>query len=61
MTLEDLEVVESEAKRFVNRLDSAKKRIKEDQFALISGSKETGAVKRSALDLKMELTRITKY
>ena len=34
-------------------------RINEERFVLLSGSKETGAVKRAALDLKMELTKIT--
>jgi len=61
MTYEDLITVEEETKRFLKKLDAAKTRIMEDRFALISGSKETGAVKRAALDLKMELTKITKY
>lgn len=59
MTYEDLTTVEEETKRFLKRLNVAKTRIKEDNFALICGSKETGAVKRAALDLKMELTKIT--
>lgn len=61
MTYENLITVEAEIERFLEKLDAAKTRIKEDRFALISGSKETGAVKRAALDLKMELTKITKY
>jgi hypothetical protein len=61
MTYEDLITVEEETKRFLKKLDAAKTRIKDDRFALTSGSKETGAVKRAALDLKMELTKITKY
>jgi len=61
MTYEDLITVEEETKRFLKKLDAAKTRIKDDRFALISGTKETGAVKRAALDLKMELTKITKY
>jgi len=59
MTYENLITVEEEAERFLKKLDAAKTRIMEDHFALISGSKETGAVKRAALDLKMELTKIT--
>jgi hypothetical protein len=61
MTYEDLITVEEETKRFLKKLDAAKTRIKDDSYALLSGSKETGAVKRAALDLKMELTKITQY
>jgi hypothetical protein len=61
MTYEDLITIEAETKRFLKKLDAAKNRIKDDSYALLSGSKETGAVKRAALDLKMELTKITKY
>ena len=61
MTYEDLITVEEETKRFLKRLDAAKTRVKEDSFVLFSGSKETGAVRRAALDLKMELTKITQY
>jgi len=58
MTLENLNEIESEIKRFTKRLKAAKERIKSDGYALY-GCKETGAVKRAALDLKMELTKIT--
>jgi hypothetical protein len=61
MTLNDLITAEKEAKRFLEKLSAAKARIKDDSFVLFSGSKETGAVKRAALDLKMELTKINKY
>jgi hypothetical protein len=61
MTYQDLITVEEETKRFLKKLDAAKTRIKDDNYALLSGSKETGAVKRAALDLKMELTKITQY
>ena len=60
MSLDDLISCERESNRFLKKLKAAKKRIKEDKYALLTGSKETGAVKRAALDLKMELTRITK-
>jgi len=61
MTYEDLITVEEETKRFLKKLDAAKTRIENDCYALMSGTKETGAVKRDALDLKMELTKITQY
>lgn len=61
MDLETLNEIQQEVERFKKRLMAAKKRIKEDSYATICGSKETGAVRRAALDLKMELTRITKY
>jgi hypothetical protein len=59
MELKDLEDTKKELVRFKTRLDNAIKRIKEDEYALC-GCKETGAVKRAALDLKMELTKITR-
>lgn len=59
MSDNDIKIVESELKRFSKRLADFKKRAKEDKFAYY-GCKESGALKRSALDLKMELTKITK-
>lgn len=59
MELKDLENIKKELVRFKTRVDAAVKRIKEDKYALY-GCKETGAVKRAALDLKMELTKITR-
>lgn len=59
MELKDLENIKKELVRFKTRLDAAIKRVKEDTSALY-GCKETGAVKRAALDLKMELTKITR-
>ena len=59
MTLENINDVEKELIRFNKRLKVAKLRIESDKYALICGCKETGALKRSALDLKMELTKIT--
>ena len=58
MQLENLENIKKELARFKTRLDAAIKRIKDDKFS-ICGCKETGAVRRAALDLKMELTKIT--
>jgi len=59
MTLEGINIVEKETHRFLSRIKDAKERITNDSFAL-QGSKETGALKRSALDMKLELTRITR-
>ena len=59
MTLEDLIQVKAEVKRFNKRLDLAIARFKTDEYAKW-GCKESGAVKRSAMDLKMELHNITK-
>ena len=58
MTLETIEEVEIEINRFKQRLKAAKKRAKEDKYWL-RGCKETAALKRAALDLKNELTKIT--
>ena len=59
MTLETINIVEQEVYRFMNRLDAAKARITSGDYYPCSGCKETGALKRSALDLKNELTKIT--
>lgn len=58
LSIDLLNEVENEAKRFLKKLQNAKVRIKDDNRA-VYGCKETGAVKRAALDLKNELTRIT--
>lgn len=58
LTIETLVEVEKEIKRFLKRSEDAKRRLKNDESYFVS-SKETGAVKRAAIDLKNELTRIT--
>ena len=62
MELETLDNIKSEVKRFNTKLDAAYKRIKDEKRTgfYYSGTKETGALKRAALDLKMELTKITR-
>ena len=60
MTLETINEVEKELARFSKRLQEAKTRIQGDDYYPMSGCKETGALKRSALDLKNELTKLNK-
>lgn len=60
MTLELINEVELETARFLERLLSAKKRIEKEGYHASSGCRETGALKRAALDLKLELTRLNK-
>lgn len=60
MTLETIMEVEYELIRFQKRLYNAKKRIKGNNYYPCSGSKETAALKRGALDLKNELTKLNK-
>ena len=72
MEIKDLLLVKAEIKRFTEKLEAALKRSKEtkgyvsqfsgEKFGTgdINGTKESGAVKRAALDLKNELTKITK-
>lgn len=60
MTIETIQEIEIELARFQKRLSEAKKRIQEDNYSRYSGCKETAALKRAALDLKNELTKITK-
>jgi len=59
MTLEDILDVEFEIKRFEKRLKLLKQRIEVDGDWILRGCKETGAIKRGALDLKLELTKLT--
>jgi hypothetical protein len=58
MTIEQIKEVEAELKRFNSRLKAVKERAKIDTYTFF-GCKETGALKRAAADLKMELTKIT--
>ena len=60
MEIKDLDTSIQEAERFIKRAKDPKKRVNSNDFHEFVGSKETGAVKRAALDLKMELTNITK-
>jgi hypothetical protein len=59
MNLENIISVEQELIRFQKRIQEAKKRFKEDNNAEY-GCKESGALRRGALDLKNELTRLTR-
>ena len=59
MTLEHINEVELELKRFEKRLKVAKERFTEDNYAKY-GCKESGALKRGAMDLKNELTKLTR-
>jgi len=64
MTIENVNEVETEVKRLQKRIDAIKKRYsnKVDYLSgddIFRGCKETGALKRAALDLKMELTKLT--
>lgn len=60
MTIATLDEIENELERFQQRLKDAKKRIQGRNYHPSSGSKETAALKRSALDLKNELTKLNK-
>lgn len=53
-----LDEVELETERFLKRLKAARKRISEGG-KYIMATKENASLKRSALDLKHELTKIT--
>jgi len=62
MTQQDIITVKIELKRFETRLESLQARIdKKDNYDThLNGCKESGAVKRAAMDLKNELTKLTK-
>lgn len=57
MNLEQIKEVELELKRFTSRLKQAKERLTMNSSAQY-GCKETGALKRASLDLKLELTKL---
>ena len=58
MTEESIKRAIEEADRFLRAAKSAQKRIRDDKFALISGSKENGAAKRASLDLTRALAEM---
>ena len=60
MTIQTINEVEEELERFSKRLQEVKKRMKSDDYYRLSGCKETGALKRGALDLKNVLTKLNK-
>lgn len=61
LTVALLESVETETLRFLQKVKECKDRIIEEKKnkSYCYNTKETGAVKRAALDLKNDLTRIT--
>lgn len=59
ITIETVKEIETELERFNERLKKAKDIIKKNSYQ-ICGSKESGALKRSALDLRGVLTKITR-
>lgn len=52
MDIKTLNEIELEVKRFMKRLNAARDRIKNESYCSM-GCKETGAVRRAALDLKL--------
>jgi hypothetical protein len=61
MNLKDIKEVKKELARFNSRLLAVESRINgEDDMLWLTGCKETGALRRAAMDLKNELTKITK-
>jgi len=48
----------TESEIFIKKAKLAMRRIKENKYILISGSKETAAVKRSSMDLTRSLVKV---
>lgn len=59
--MEKSKIIEAkkEAQRFINKVDEFEKRYKNQPFALY-GSKESGAVRRSSMDLTRALANMRK-
>ena len=59
MTLRQLKIARMEAVRFINRAEDAERKIREDvgkgDYDYHDGCKETGAARRSSLDLTRAL------
>jgi hypothetical protein len=49
-----------EAQRFIKKARLAVKEIKRDEYAAMCGCKETGAAKRSSMDLTRSLSELRK-
>lgn len=60
MNLDKLNVAVAEAERFIIIAKRAQKRLREDHYAPISGSKETGAARRASMDLTRALAELRK-
>jgi len=58
MLLTRINEAESEARRFLDRVQDLKDAIGNNQFAVDFGSKETGAVRRASMDLTRALARM---
>ena len=58
MTGQTLASAVAEAHRFLKFAKAAEERILADQYALISGSPETGAVRRASMDLTRALAKM---
>jgi uncharacterized protein YdcH (DUF465 family) len=56
MEISNLKKLKAELKRFETRLNEAIVRLEKDEYAQY-GCKETGALKRSSIDLKNEMTK----
>lgn len=57
MKIKDILTAEKECLRFLDRLRKVKTRLKDDKYTLY-GCKETGALKRSSLDLTRSLSEM---
>jgi len=49
-----------ESRRFIKKASAWKRRLKSDEYAYISGSKEGGAAKRASMDLTRILAELRK-
>lgn len=58
MRICDLEKALHECSRFTEKAELALKRLKNDKYASISGSKETGAAARASMDLSRALVEV---
>lgn len=58
MNIEQIVNVEVEIHRLLEKSRLAKARLKEDKMVSITGSKETGALKRASMDLSRALIEL---
>ena len=60
ITYEKLGATIIEAERFISAAKLARKRLRDDPYAPITGCKETGAARRASMDLTRALAELRK-
>ena len=60
MKIEQINIAEKEAKRFLERVRAVKQEYSEYKDSMLCGSKHTGALRRASMDLTRALSEMRK-